>query len=366
MNALLRSWAAPAWLFALPLVLSAAACADEKKAQPTDADAGAEIGPQKPVLGGKLAAAVKAAESAQAASQARSGQDGPPEAGIFAPGAADKVLAVGAPAKVELLGEGADPKVNLVYAPGDEEQKEAVSLVVRMQGGGIPLEYSLAVKLDKPKADKGKAEAPPAPASGFRVVAKIAGIGIGPQIPKDLGEQLAKLKGSEIRYLLSPQGVISESSYTLAKGADAALDSIVHPLVEAIGLLTPPLPSKPVGVGAYWMATDRLTSAVVDVVRYRVFRVEKIEKDRATLNVEVRQYAARGEVDAGGGQKLTAVQFDSLGKGKVEWTASGLMPARGEGQVRMTMDGKVQSGQQGRLQTEFQAKMAAGEAERKK
>ena len=189
---------------------------------------------------------------------------------------------------------------------------------------------------------------------------------MGPQIPKDLGDQLAKLKGSEIRYLLSPQGVISESAITLAKGADANLELIVRQLVEAVGLLTPPLPSKPVGVGAYWMATDRLTSAVVDVVRYRVFRVEKIEKDRATLNLEVRQYVAKSEVDAGGGQKLSAVQFDSLGKGKVDWTAAGLMPARGEGQVRMILDGKVATGQQGRLQTEFQVKVAAAEPDRKK
>ena len=71
MNALLRSWAAPsAWLLALPLVLGA--CGDDKKTVPANADAGAEIGPEKPVLGGKLGAAVRAAESAQA-SQPRSG-----------------------------------------------------------------------------------------------------------------------------------------------------------------------------------------------------------------------------------------------------------------------------------------------------
>jgi hypothetical protein len=363
MNALLRSWAAPsAWLIALPLVLGA--CGDDKKTVPADADAGVETGPQKPQLGGKLGAAVRAAESAQA-SQPKSG-DGPPEAGIFAPGAADKVLAPGAPAKVELLGEGADPKVLLAYAPGDAEQIETVSIMVRTQGGALPLDCTLALKVDKPKADKAKDDKAPPAAAGSRVLAKIVGIPANPQMPKELGEQLAKLKGTELRYQLSPQGVISDASYTLAKGADAGLDTLIRPLVEAIGLLTPPLPTKPVGVGAYWMATDRLTSVVVDVVRYRVFRVEKLDKDHATMGVDVRQYVAKSEVDAGGGQKLVAVQFDSQGKGKVDWAAASILPPRADGQVRVVLVGKVPSGQQGQLQAELVAKMAGGEAEKKK
>lgn len=354
-----RSWAAP-----LFLSLVIAGCSEEKKPQVADADAGVdEPGRKQAALGGKLAAAVKAAESAQPTSSAKA-DDGPPEKGVFAPGAADKAHAIGAAPKVDVLGEGADPKFTLAYAPSEGEQKVGVGVAFRMNGRGLPLDYVLSVKLDKPK-DKPKDDKKD-PAAPSRVVATIAGLNLSPQLPKDAVDQLSKLKGSEIKYALSPSGVVSDASVSLAKGADAGLDQLMQGIVEGITLLTPPLPSKPVGVGAYWMVTDRVPSGIVDVVRYRVFRVEKIEKDRATLSADVRQYAAKNEVDAGGGQKLAVLQFDSRGKAKVEWAASSLLSPSAEGQVGMALDGRVPSGQQGGAQTELTVKIQAAEADKKK
>src|SRR5262245_13823376 len=92
--------------FALPLLLAclaglaAMACTEEKKKEAVDADAGAnDPGRKQAALGGKLAAAVKAAESAQAASTAKADDGGPPDKGVFAPGSADKAHAAGAAPK---------------------------------------------------------------------------------------------------------------------------------------------------------------------------------------------------------------------------------------------------------------------------
>lgn len=346
MNTNVRSWAVSA-----ALLLALAGCSEEKKeAQPIDADAGVnEPGRKQAALGGKLAAAVKAAESAQASPSAKA-EDGPPEKGVFAPGAADKVHAIGAAPKIEVLGEGADPKITLAYAPSEAEQKVNVSVAFRMNGRGVPLDYVLSVKPEKSKDKKD-------PAAGTRVVATVSGLNLSPQLPKDAVDQLSKLKGSEIKYTLSPAGAMSDAAVALAKGADPTLDQLMQAIVEGLTLLTPPLPSKPVGVGAYWMVTDRVPSGIVDVVRYRVFRVEKIEKDRATLSADVRQYAAKNEVDAGGGQKLAVLGFDSRGKLKVEFAASSLLPPAAEGQVGMALDGRVAGGQQGGAQTELTVKI---------
>lgn len=368
MAANLRSWAASS---ALIFVLgSAAACGEDKKVPAAEQDAGAaDTGRKQAALGGKLAAAVKAAESAQAPAKAQ--QDGPPEKGVFAPGAADKVLAPGAPPKIDVLGEGADPKVALAPAIGDDEQKESISVAVRLgpQSGAINVEYGLAYKVEKPK-DKAKDDKDKKDArEPVKVSGKIVSVTPAAQIPRDLAEQIGKIKGTEIRWTASAERGATDVAYAMAKGADSGLTALLNPLVEAIGLSTPPLPAKPVGVGAYWMVTDRVTSAIVDVVRYRVFRVEKIEKDRATLSMEIRQYAVKNEVDAGGGQKLAIDQFESTGKGRTEWTAQGLLPANSEAQVRMGVAGRIQTGQQGMLQTDFQAKMhevVAEKAEKKK
>lgn len=366
-----RSWASSSVLppFALAMGLAAAGCEDDKKISATPAETATAEPARKQALNGKLAAAVKAAESAQAPS-ARS-ENGPPEKGIFAPGAADKVIAAGAPAKVELLGEGAEPRVSLAYAPTDGEQKGSISVALRQQGRGAPVDYTLALKIDKPKGDKAKDEKKTEAPAGFRVVATVAAIALPAQAPREAADQFSKLKGSEIRYLLAPQGTMSEISFSLAKGADAGLEQALRQIVEGLGLVAPILPAKPIGAGGYWMVTDRPSGSLVDVVRYRVFRVEKVEKDRATLSIEIRQYAAKSEVDAGEGQKLTLDGFDSVGKGKTDWTAQGLLPAHSDTQVRASAEVRVQGAQgaqQARLQVETAVKVAgpSGEKDEKK
>jgi hypothetical protein len=290
---------------------------------------------------------------------------------VFAPGAADKALPLGSPPKVELLNAGGTPKVRLAPAPADE-QKETVSVTVRLQGGAIPVEYGLALKVEKPKDDK--KEGP----KTWRILGKVAAIGLAPQLPHDLSDKLAKLKGTEVRYTLGAQGGASDMGYTLTKDADPALgEAVVKGLVDAIGVSMPPFPADPVGVGGYWMVTDRAATIGADVVRYRVVHLEKIDKDAATLSIEVRQYATKDEADLGAlanVPKLTIVHFESSGKGKIDWTAAGLLPKQGETSQRTAYAGNLPGGaqqqqpqqQQAVLQTEVTARFAAEGGEKKK
>jgi hypothetical protein len=361
-----RTWAASAAILAA-LGLVVAGCGEDKKPESTTADAGAETGPQKPVLGGKLGAAVKAAESAQAAAPSQANQ-GPPENGYFPPGEADKAHAPNAPPKVELLGDGAAPKAPLAAAPGDDEQRETVTVGIRQsaQSAVINVDYTLALKVDKGKDDKGKDDKKPSPPRSVRVAGTIAAVAPAPSIPKEVGDQLAKIKGTEIHYTLGANGVVSDVGYTLAKGADQGVDPLVRALADTLALAAPPLPDKPVGVGAYWMVTDRATTlSGVDVVRYRVYRVESMENGRAVLSVDIRQYATKAEVEAGRGQRVGIDRFDSQGKGKVEWAAAALLPTHGDLNERMQLAVHIASGQQGMAMAELQARMAKAEDKKK-
>jgi hypothetical protein len=226
------------------------------------------------------------------------------------------------------------------------------------------VEYGLALKVDKPKDEK-KTEG--APRSGvWRVVGKIASLSVSPQLPRDLSDKLGKLKGTEVRYTLSSTGGATELGYTLAKDAEPGLgEAVVKGLVDAIGVAMPPLPQKPVGLGAYWMVTDRAGSFGVEVVRYRVYKVERIDKDVAALSVEVRQYAAKEEAELG--QKMNLQRFESQGKGRMEWTAASLLPPRAETSQRTDVLGLVSGGQQqGVFQGGVSAKFTAEASDKKK
>ncbi|MFO0760856.1 MAG: hypothetical protein U0359_30545 [Byssovorax sp.] len=333
--------------------LLAAGC-EEKSNVPADAGDLPDSGPAKPDLGGKLGAAVAAAESAQAKSAKGPGnQGGPPETGIFPAGGADAALAPGAPPKVEVVNEGADPKVLLAYAPAGDEQKATITVGVRLAQGGLPaVDFSLVYKLDRPKEKKDKPDPLP-------VLVKVASVAPGKDVagrfPKEIADALAKFKGTEIRYELAPNGAMSAPRVTLPKEADPKVDVAIRALAEAMTLLNVPLPDKAIGAGGYWMVTDRSSTFNMDVVRYRVFRVQSIEKDKAQLSVDVRQYSVRDEVDLGAlanGQKIKLDRFDSQGKGNVAWTAGALLPAKDDMNVRVMI---MPAGQRGGIPLEVDA-----------
>ena len=375
MNALLR--AAGLSIAALGLL---SGCSDDKTT--VAADAGVEdAGSQKPILTGKLGAAVAAAESGtgQAASQKAPG-DGPPEAGFFPPGGADKAQPLGAPVKIEVLSDGADPKVQLALAPSGEQQVRVLSgyRAGGPQQGGLPVfDYNVSLKVEKPKGKDDKDAKP----ESMQVVAKVTSVtipGAAGKLPKELADGLDRLKGGEVRYRLTPEGGMLDLTTSLPKSAEKdkspeiapLLELAMRGLVETLTQVTVPLPSKPVGVGGYWIATDRGTSFGIEVIRYRVFKVQKIEKDMATLSVDTRQYAVKEEIDLGAiaqNQKIVADRFDSQGKGTLTWKATELVSSSSElsQRTQVSIGGGPKGGPPGQpkgaLMVELSAKTSAPE-----
>jgi hypothetical protein len=371
MNALLRA----AGLSIAALGLLSSGCKDDKTTAADDA--GVEDAGKKPVLDGKLGAAVAAAESSSRTPTATSAPgDGPPEAGFFPPGGADKAQAPGAPAKVEVLSDGAEPRSALVQAlPGEQSARVLAGYRMGPQQQLPAFDFSLSLKADRPKDKDAKAEATP-------IVAKILSVqipGAGGKLPKELTDGLDKLKGGEIRYTLTDGGAILGLTTVIPKDKDKnpnpeiapLLDLAMRGLVEAMTLVTVPLPKKPMGVGGYWIATDRATSFGIDVVRYRVFKVAKIDKDGATLTVDTRQYAVSDQIDLGAiaqNQKIVADRFDGQGKGTITWLGSQTLPTTSDMQQRttVTIGGGPKGQPKGGLQVELAAKTGEGDKSDKK
>lgn len=345
------------------------------------ADAGTEDAGARPALGGKLGQAVKAVESGSPA--ASGAADGPPPKGIFAPGTvpiSDKV-----PPKVELFSEGSDPKIALHAADIDAEQKVPL-LVVLVQGRQMmipPTQLDLVVsrKGDKAEGAPGAAAtaspsaAPSAPpADGARFVARIADAKLleTEGMPKELGELSKMLKGNAIEFSLTKGGpvdfsrVVSTKDKKDSKEAEAAKDAANLPLriiEEALNGLYVPAPDKPVGEGAYWMVSDRHPSLGVDVVRYRVFRINKIEGDQASISIEIRQYAASDAFDLPLGSQamgMKITQYGVAGKGVADVAPKSIFPvAAGFGLRTEVLLGSsaAQGGKQATLQLEITAQL---------
>ncbi len=355
-------------VIALALVVSTVGCEDEKKPAAPVADAGTD-GSAGPVVGGKLGEALAAAAQAPPVTDAgaKDRGAGPPESGIFEPAAADAAHAPTAPPKIEIFGDGGEPKVPLSYAfsAGDERKTTLLLQVRASQQGLAPLIVELAFKAEKPKDEKNKtdkaSEAVAAP-SGQPVVVKLASVRA---IRGDVPKELENLKDSVIRYRLGPSGIASDLAIQYPKDATPGIELVMGSLVDAVLAATVPLPEKPVGVGAYWMVTDRARSSGVDVVRYRVAKVEKLDGKRATLSLEVRQYAANTTLGLPGLPKdmpVSLERYEAQGKGEIEVGGSRFMPERGQigiGMQSILNAPGQKAGQQLVVQTETKAALGA-------
>ena len=342
---------------AFAALVGLSACGGGEKTEASDAGA-ASADSKQPTLGGKLGAAVAAAEASAArgprargpaggpagAGSGSVGADGPPETGVFPPGRADHEAPTNGAPKMEVFSEGGEPRVQLSY---DKFEDQKIPLTLSVRAG--PQSPTLAVALDlvckpqkkgdkkdegkkeegkKDKKDKDKKDKAAEPeVDGTRIALKIESAKLdadqGPQgasVPKELGEAIAKMKGGELRFVLTPDGRVANLSAALAKEV-ADLDIVPRTLGEAISTSIAPLPKKPVGVGGTWMVSDRaVTTQGLDVVRYRVFKVDKIDGQKAILSIETREYAASGDLDLGPRGKGSVYHFESQGKGTLALT----------------------------------------------
>src|ERR1019366_8721088 len=122
------------------------------------------------------------------------------------------------------------------------------------------------------------------------------------------------------------------------KQAIAELGRLAQNAAEALVFATVPLPSKPVGVGAQWIAESRMPLSGLDVIAYRAFRVKSVDGNRVHLSLDVKAYAttsdtAMPEVPKG----ATLQQVDAQGQGEMELVRGEVLARKSQLQQRVVM-----------------------------
>jgi hypothetical protein len=283
------------------LVLSAASLlsvllvgCDKKEAQrDSDSESAADAGKGKPSKAATddpdLAQAMEnvAADRAPAMGAA---PGGPPPSGIFGPGEADKAAARGSAATFTLGSDGSEPRVLLGPGPKPGSKRSGtVDLATQSdpQQGAIPIQFTVTVEAQKPKAEGD------AGVGLTTVVTKVTSAKINaPGVPADLSAAVGKLKGSSVLYQVGADGAATNVHADIPKGVDPGFRDPVQALSDLLVGLTLPFPTKPVGVGAFWMVTTRDVAMGLDVVSYRLVKVEKVEGSVVSLSLNTKRYAA--------------------------------------------------------------------------
>jgi len=295
-------------LFALAVV----GCEDKKAPKASEgADSGA---PRAGSHGDKnILEAVQAAGSAAA-------QQGPPETGVFAPGAADKELKHGDPPKVVLGAKGSEPLVQLVALGTKPAKKLEGKIEVAIQTGprsAMPtIELGLAADAPEKAADP---EAPSAPVELVlkATAAKLAAEQPG-QLPPGADKTIGKARGSRIKLEVLPTGAGHVKSVEPSKELDESLALVVRAAGDAVAFAFQPYPSEPVGVGGYWMVTSREPYGGLDAIVYRMFKVLEVKPDSVTLDVNVKRFVSAGQLTLPGLPPHHVQEFSNNTTGRID------------------------------------------------
>jgi hypothetical protein len=319
----------------------------------------------------KLTKALQAAASA-----APSADNGPPPAGVFAAGVVDQRHKRGLPTRVELINDGAEPRVSMSAGPdaGDPSFGSSLGpavLEISLQMGprsALPT-VDLSVLITAPKPAEGES-----PALLAEVKRAMPAKDQPGQLPPEAEHAIATLASTQVLLQLTPDGRESDATFKLAKTAPIELDRFGELAAQALVLATVPAPPKPVGVGAQWIAETRMAWAGIDVLAYRAFHVKSIDGARLTLGVDVKAYAADPNTEMQGVPKgATLEQFDGQAQGELEVVRGEALARRFEVDQRVVMVFRApgteatqpaQGGPEGNMLTAQlggQAKMVRGE-----
>lgn len=347
----------------LVLVLLALACdksEPKEESKRSDKEAPSKVEALDPNLAEAVAAASVAVPGGKGAPPAQV-EGGPPPDGVFAPGAADKELARGALPKITLGSEGSAPKVQLGVGKAPAKLTGTIQIALQSdpRQGAIPVLFTLSIE---PKKAEGGGEGDKATPVSLPVAVKVLGAKIdAPQVPKEIDDQVAKLKGSRVEYSIVPGGAGAGFRFDAPKGAPPEFRDAVRSLSDAIALVTLPYPDKPLGAGAYFMVTSRDDFLGIDLVTYRLVKVKSVTPEGATLDVSTKRYAASRAFDFPGLPAeidKSLAEFQATSEGTVELPLGALMPTKGQvSSVLAAGLGAQGSKQQAMLQLQSRAQL---------
>lgn len=259
--------------------------ADKAKAEGA-AEAEGSAKPAKPQLNQKIANAVARATKTPAMANV----DGPPPNGLFVPAVADQKAKLGMPAAVKVGASGSGKKVT--FRQPDLSVPRGGSLEASLQLGPRTFMPNVAftIRIAPSAADPEAAE------GGARVVTIVTKTELARtqpgQVPPELEKDLLGLTGAQFTQAVSGQLPAGGVFYSLPAKANPQLASLVSSVADALGSVFLAYPDEPVGVGGFWMITQRERFANTDVVAYRMVKVSAIDDETATLQVQTRRYAA--------------------------------------------------------------------------
>ena len=274
-----------------------------------------------------------------------------PASGVLPPGAADKVLAVGAQPIVKVLDQGAEPRSDLSYAlvkGTSQKMVMAMDMAVGVKTKGQTMPQTpmprMTMTFDTSATDKNGA-------GEFRIDSHLIATSVDPsggqqeQMARALRPQIDAMKGLGMAYWVSPKGRVHDVKLDMPPSVPAAAQQIMNGMSQSFESMVTPLPANPVGVGARWQVVSRLNTGGADILQSAIYTLKARAGNRATLDVTILQLAANDTIHTAqmpAGMSAKVRSFNSGGSGTTQVDLKSVAPESGTMSLRTGMNISVQ------------------------
>ncbi len=240
---------------------------------------------------------------------------------------------------ITVLSTGATPRRALRYSfsQGASEtvtMRQQMSMTMEMGGMAMPPQALPATLITTKLSVENVAADGSAALAGEIVSVEVDTVGADPALVNAMQPQLAALNGTQMRYRVSPTGLVSDLQY----GDNPAMAEAARALQSA-DQLSVPFPTENVGVGAKWQVMRSVTQNGLTIGQQVEYTVKSLDADGAELEVLITQSAKDQAMDAAAMPAGASAKLRSLeGKGT---SSSSIRFNRLQPSVDMKLDMKM-------------------------
>lgn len=296
---------------------------------------------------GKVAQAV--ANAVEAGGPAAAASSGPPSDGILDPARAEAEAPSGSAPKLTVGANGSEPRVALRSANAvlPRTVKLEVTVQAGMGQGMPPIEVTLGLDSKPaaaPAAQSGHDASKPEP-KPLTVTARVRDVKVAmPSVPEEFIKQISELKGGKVTFSMAPNGGGYGFTAELPSSAKPELRDLLDTVSEGLSLLAMPVPTEPVGAGAFWMVVSREKSTGFGLVSYQMAKLTRADAKAAEFEFDTRRYAIGHAIDPtllpeGAGQ-ANLKEMSAGAKGRVRVVVDSRLPM--SLQAEATLQGAIE------------------------
>jgi hypothetical protein len=176
----------------------------------------------------------------------------------------------------------------------------------------------------------------------------IAGTSVSPMVLEAMKGTVEKMKGLRGHTVVTSRGLVREADVLTPENADAQLKQMLEGMRQSFRQLAAPFPEEPVGVGARWETTLRVTQNGITLDQVSTSELASLEGDSGRVALTLSQKGQPQKVETANmppGTVMNLVTLTSTGDGETAFNLKQLVPVKAQIKLHSEMKAGLKIGQ---------------------